>query len=189
MASDSGHRSDTYFLCGVRVGFRLWTPNDFPHALSLWGDPEVTRFIHARGPLNGDQVRERLLKEIATQEAYGVQYWMVFLLDTGDFLGCGGLRPYKLGEGVYEMGAHLRTRYWGQGFATEVAEAVMAHAFGRLGVASLFAGHHPNNQASRGLLQKLGFRYTHDEYYAPTGLRHPSYLLTREEFGKASRSG
>ena len=26
-------------------------------------------------------------------------------------------------------------------------------------------------------LRKLGFRYTHDELYPPTGLRHPSYLL------------
>ncbi len=27
----------------------------------------------------------------------------------------------------------------------------------------------------------LGFRYTHDELYPPTGLLHPSYLLKRSE--------
>jgi RimJ/RimL family protein N-acetyltransferase len=27
---------------------------------------------------------------------------------------------------------------------------------------------------------ELGFEYTHDEYYAPTGLCHPSYLLRAE---------
>jgi RimJ/RimL family protein N-acetyltransferase len=43
----------------------------------------------------------------------------------------------------------------------------------------VFAGHNPANTASRGLLARLGFRYTHDELYAPTGLRHPSYLLER----------
>jgi RimJ/RimL family protein N-acetyltransferase len=46
-----------------------------------------------------------------------------------------------------------------------------------LAASALFAGHHPANRSSRDLLLKLGFRYTHDEYYAPTGLQHPSYLL------------
>ena len=30
------------------------------------------------------------------------------------------------------------------------------------------------------MLHRLGFRYTHDELYPPTGLNHPSYLLKRE---------
>jgi hypothetical protein len=28
---------------------------------------------------------------------------------------------------------------------------------------------------------RLGFVHTHDEFYEPTGLMHPSYLLTRQE--------
>jgi hypothetical protein len=36
-----------------------------------------------------------------------------------------------------------------------------------------------DDTASRALLGKLGFRYTHDELYAPTGLLHPSYRLDR----------
>jgi len=43
----------------------------------------------------------------------------------------------------------------------------------------LFAGHHPENHASRRILSKLGFRLTHEEFYPPTGLLHPSYLLPR----------
>ncbi len=83
---------------------------------------------------------------------------------------------------MYELGVHLCAACWGKGYATEVTRAVMEYAFRRLGVAGLFAGHNPNNRGSRHLLEKLGFRYTHDEHYAPTGLRHPSYLLTRDEF-------
>jgi hypothetical protein len=37
--------------------------------------------------------------------------------------------------------------------------------------------HHPLNDASRRLLQGLGFRYTRDEFYAPTGQIEPCYLL------------
>jgi len=32
------------------------------------------------------------------------------------------------------------------------------------------------------MLLKLGFSYTHDEFYPPTGLNRPSYLMTAEEY-------
>jgi [ribosomal protein S5]-alanine N-acetyltransferase len=64
---------------------------------------------------------------------------------------------------------------------------VMRYAFHPLGVKALFAGHNPGNAASRRVLEKLGFRYTHDEYYPPTGLDHPSYLLTSEEFAREQK--
>ncbi|HUV51221.1 MAG TPA: GNAT family protein, partial [Anaerolineae bacterium] len=52
----------------------------------------------------------------------------------------------------------------------------------------LFAGHNPKNEASRHLLEKLGFRYSHDEYYAPTGLNHPSYMMTADEYDQLKNS-
>lgn len=176
-----------FSLQGERVGLRRWALADFPLAMTLWGDPEVTRWIDARRQLSEAQVRERLLQEIAMQDAHGIQYWPVFLLDSGDLIGCCGLRPYRPDERVEELGVHLRPPYWGKGYASETARVVIAHAFGERKLQALFAGHHPHNDASRGLLLKLGFRHTHDEYYAPTGLQHPSYLLTREEFAARQR--
>lgn len=173
--------SSPYFLCTERLGFRLWAPDDFALAWALWSDPEVTRRIG--GPFSELQVRERLEREIATQEAHGVQYWPVFLRTTGGHVGCCGLRPYKLDAFIYALGFHLRPGCWGHGYAGEAARAVIDHAFGVLGARALFAGHHPENDPSRRLLAKLGFRYTHDELYPPTGIEHPSYLLTREERG------
>jgi RimJ/RimL family protein N-acetyltransferase len=111
----------------------------------------------------------------------------MFLLATGEPVGCCGLRPYKSEMKIVEIGAHLRRVFWGQGYAPEAARAVMGYAFNTLGVKALFAGHNPANEASRRLLEKLGFRYTHDEYYSPTGLNHPSYTLTAEEFTRNHR--
>ena len=73
---------------------------------------------------------------------------------------------------------HIRSGFWRRGFAREAALAVIAHGFDRLGASALFAGHNPDNAASRDLLRALGFVYTHDERHAPTGLMHPSYLMT-----------
>lgn len=167
----------TYFLQTARLGFRTWTEADLPLALGLWGDPDVTRLIG--GAFTEEQVQARLLKEIASQRDTGFQYFPIFLLATGAHVGCCGLRAYQPDEGIHELGFHLRKAFWGQGYATEAARAVIDYAFGTLGVRGLFAGHNPANETSRRLLLKLGFRYTHDEFYPPTGLYHPSYLLMR----------
>jgi [ribosomal protein S5]-alanine N-acetyltransferase len=173
-----------YFLCTSRLGFRLWRQADFDLAYGLWGDPGVAKLIDARGRLSEEQVRERLAHEIETAGTHKVQYWPIFLLSTGSHIGCCGLRPYELLHRIYEIGFHIRPEYWRCGFAGEAARAVMEYAFQTIGAAGLFAGHHPENKASRSLLAKLGFRYTHVEYYEPTGLDHPSYLMTADDYAR-----
>ena len=141
----------------------------------------MTALVTARGTLTPDEVRQRLAVELQFERDHGIQYWPMFLRATGELVGCCGLRPHDLPRKILELGFHLRSAHWGQGLATEAARAVIAHSFTRLEVSALFAGHHPRNTASRRTLEKLGFRYTHDEHYVPTGLQHPSYLLTRVE--------
>ncbi len=164
-----------YFLTTDRLGFRCWTDDDFGLALELWGDPEVTRFIDARGRWSDGQARERLKREIATQRAHGIQYWPIFLLVSDEHVGCCGLRPYDESRQVLEIGFHIVRRHWGHGYATEAARATIAYAFESLSAKALFAGHSPANDASRHLVQKLGFRYTHDEYHTQAWLTLPIY--------------
>jgi len=166
-----------YFLWTSRLGFRQWSADDLPLALALWGDPEVSRFLG--GPFSPEVVEKKLAEEIEDLKVHQVQYWPVFLLATDEHVGCCGLRPYKPDELIYEMGFHLRTPYWGMGFAAEAGQALADHAFQNLGAKALFAGHHPRNLASKRVLEKLGFDFTHEEIYPPTGQMHPSYLLSR----------
>jgi [ribosomal protein S5]-alanine N-acetyltransferase len=164
-----------YFLNSPRLGLRTWSPEDLPLAQSLWGNLEVTKTFG--GPFSELQIQERLTREIANQVAHNLQYWPVFLLATEEFSGCCGLRPYDLEKQIFELGFHFLPKFWGKGLATEAAQTVIAYAFGPLKLKGLFAGHHPDNAASARVLQKLGFRYTHDELYPPTGLMNPSYFL------------
>ena len=174
-----------YFLKSARLGFDVWRVQDLPLALDLWGDPEVTKFTG--GPFTAMQVSERLYREIVNHGRYGIQYWPVFLLRTGEHAGCCGLQPHKPNDGIHELGFQLRKASWGQGFGREAAEAVIVHAFTALGFSSLYAGHHPNNEASRRVLEGLGFRYTHNEFYPPTGEVEPCYLLRKEDFLRTPR--
>ena len=164
-----------YFLHSSRLGFGTWTADDRPLALSLWGDPDVTKLTG--GPFSPEQVELRLAQELAHRQQHGIQYWPLFLLDTGDYVGCCGLRPRAGQDDAREMGYQLRPAFWGQGYAREAAGAAVAHAFTTLGLSELYAGHHPDNHRSRRILESLGFHYTHHEIYPPTGLLEPCYRL------------
>jgi RimJ/RimL family protein N-acetyltransferase len=154
-----------------RLVFREWRREDLPLARALWGDVRVTALIG--GPFRDDEIERRLEEQLASE----LQYWPIFLAATGEFVGCCGLRPKA--PGVLELGFHLLPKFWRQGLAVEAARSAIAYGLQR--VPALFAGHHPDNVASRSGLLKLGFRHTHDELYPPTGRLHPSYLLERSD--------
>lgn len=166
-----------FFLRTERLGFRHWTRDDVDLGLRLWGDAEVTRFIG--GPFSREWVEQRLEREIANQATIGAQYWPIFTLDDDSFAGCCGLRPENPEDNILALGFHLLPSCWGRGYATEAARGAIDYAFDMLHVSALFAGHHPDNVRSRRVLERLGFAYTHDQLYPPTGLPHPSYLLRR----------
>jgi RimJ/RimL family protein N-acetyltransferase len=171
----SGTLTDPYFLKSERLGFRCWSNDDRPLARALWGDIEVTRYFG--GPFSDEEITQRLQREITRMNTYRFQYWPIHMLADNEHVGCCGLRPYKLEDEIHELGFHLRPKYWGQGLAVEAARAVIAFAFGTVGAKSLSAGHHPKNGSSKKVLEKLGFRYTHDEFFAALGMDIPYYLL------------
>ena len=173
---------DAYFLKSGRLQFRRWTTEDIDLAQNLWGDYEVTRYIG--GPFNLNEINDRLNKEIDTEIHFGIEYWPMFQQLDNNFVGCCGLRPYKNETEVLELGFHICKAFWGNGYATEAARSIIKYAFEKYRPLKLFAGHNPDNSKSKGILAKLGFQYTHDEYYPPTGLNHPSYELTRESYLK-----
>jgi RimJ/RimL family protein N-acetyltransferase len=159
-----------------RLVFRTWEEIDFDLAQSLWGDPDVMTFLG--GPLSGEKVRDKMQAEMACFEKHRVQYWPMFEKQTGEFVGCCGIRPWVYtASGGHEMGFHLVKTKWGRGYAFEAAEAVVKHAFGRLQLPVLRAGHHPEHRKSKKILLQLKFQFVEEVFYKPTGLLHPTYEL------------
>ncbi len=76
----------------------------------------------------------------------------------GDLVGTIGI---DLGTpDVPEIGYWLGVPYWGQGYATEAARAVIDYAFEEFGSTELRAGARVVNPASRRVLEKCGFQWT-----------------------------
>ena len=172
-----------FFLTSARLAFGNWTTADLPLATAIWGDPKVTRLNSA--PFTAAQISERMAFEMSNLASFRIQYWPIFLRASGEHVGCCGLQPRDAAGPIYELGYLLRPVHWGQGLAGEAARAVVDYAFGTLGAAGLFAGHHRENLASQRVLQRLGFRYTHDEFYPPLQHDEPCYLLRRDDAQRA----
>jgi [ribosomal protein S5]-alanine N-acetyltransferase len=165
-------------LTTERLFLRTWEETDFSSAQSLWGDPDVMTFLG--GPLDDKRLREKFDFEIACQEKHGTQYWPMFEIQSGEFVGCCGLRPwaYSPPEG-YELGFHLVKAKWRNGYAFEAAQGIVRHAFERLQFPVLRAGHHPDHVTSKTILLKLEFEFVDEVFYKPTGFMHPTYALRR----------
>src|SRR5205085_10044182 len=86
--------SETEKFKTARLVARSWRTEDLPFATELWGDPAVTALIDARGKLTERHVEEKLRAEIERERSEGVQYWALFDRESGDFVGCGGLRRW-----------------------------------------------------------------------------------------------
>jgi RimJ/RimL family protein N-acetyltransferase len=68
----------------------------------------------------------------------------------------GGCRVNKVSEREAHLGYILNQNYWGNGYATEAAKAMVEYAFTELGVHRVYADCHPENTASIRVLEKVG---------------------------------
>ncbi|MGB6944948.1 MAG: GNAT family protein [Bryobacteraceae bacterium] len=59
---------------------------------------------------------------------------------------------------VFETGYWVAPKYAGQGMATEAANAAIRYAFGHLGAKAISIGYFDGNEASRRIVDKLGFQ-------------------------------
>lgn len=83
----------------------------------------------------------------------------VFGIDLdGELIGICGFTLDDNGDA--ELGYWIGKPYWGRGYATEAARAVMAHGFAKSGVRRFICKHLTGNDASARVIRKLGFRHT-----------------------------
>jgi RimJ/RimL family protein N-acetyltransferase len=86
------------------------------------------------------------------------------------------------GKGDFaELSYGLTRKYWGNGYATEAALAVLAHGFRHAGVEKVAAVVNPSNTPSIHVLQRCGFVYSRKITWPNQGLVD-FYVLTRTQY-------
>jgi ribosomal-protein-alanine N-acetyltransferase len=162
----------------ARLTFRSWTHEDTALAEALWCDPEVTRFFGAA--MSREQVRDRLHAECERNSRLGLQYWPMFLRETGEFAGCAGLRPWSMDPETIEVGVNLMRSAWGSRLGEEALLAVLTHGFNTLSLPVIVAGHGIEHDNSRRLLERVGFRYTHNILWGSKEIEVCMWAMTAE---------
>jgi ribosomal-protein-alanine N-acetyltransferase len=99
------------------------------------------------------------------------------------FCGVGGI-AYDRSEN--EIFYSIGCKYWGQGYATEAAKAMLRYAFDTLELSKVIGVVHPKNIASNRIMDKIGLKKTGVLSRLPEEFQFFNgeyvYLLNREEY-------
>ncbi|MEP3890119.1 MAG: GNAT family N-acetyltransferase [Hellea sp.] len=172
-----------------RLVLRQLTLDDASAISKLGSDKDISRmtgsFPHPFPLLSA----EFKIMHMKAQNRRGLAYPYAITIDGGELMGiCDLFR--RSADAVLEIGYWLGKPYWGKGYSTEAAIALMKEARDSLGVSSLIAGVFSDNPASIRVLQKLGFKLTGEEemYFSIGRMEKAHSLSLRLDFEAPQRA-
>jgi ribosomal-protein-alanine N-acetyltransferase len=129
-------------------------------------DPEVKRY--AGGVLTRAQTEKQLQKFINSVRETGYGPLAIKLRESNEVIGLGGFYATET-PGEAEIFYGFARAAWGQGYATEAANALAIAGIEQMGLTSIVAPVHPENRASVRVLEKIGLTFsqvieTHEQY-------------------------
>ena len=157
-------------LTTPRLVLRHFERKDLPDLFAMDSDARVMRYLGSgmkgRTREECEQALERMVERAAARAGYGLLH--ASLRDGGRFVGGCGLFPVLEGADI-EIAYRLPHEAWGQGYATEMARAVLAHGFDNLGLTRIVGLTWPENVPSQRVLVKIGLTREADaEHYGRT---------------------
>lgn len=124
------------------------------------GDPIVNRFMQYSLYESISQV-EKWLSSLRDEQ----NEFAFCLKDTGKVIGAGSI-AFDPETNAYELGYNLNRAYWGNGYATEAAKAMIQWGYQELEARNFCAKHATANTASGNVIKKCGFQLEHYGEYS-----------------------
>ncbi|WP_275835690.1 GNAT family N-acetyltransferase [Roseisolibacter sp. H3M3-2] len=144
-------------LATARLVLRALGPADVPALFAVFGDPEVCRYW-SRPALADLAEAETLRAEIDAHFAARTLFqWGIAERSSGGVVGTCTLADLTPAHGRAEVGFAVARAAWGRGYAGETLGALVAFAFGPLGLHRLEADVDPRNARSVRVLERAGF--------------------------------
>jgi RimJ/RimL family protein N-acetyltransferase len=143
-----------------RLILREILPSDKEAMFEMDSDPEVHKFL-GNNPLKSIREAEAVIAFIRQQyKDNGIGRWAVVEKSTGNFVGWSGLKLIKEHTNgyvnYYDLGYRLLRKYWGNGYATESAQAWLREGFTSLQQEKIYAITNTVNFNSKKVLEKSG---------------------------------
>ena len=167
-------RDDGRTLHTERLVLRPWRESDLDALVRLNDDPEIAaNTCSVTLPYTREKAIEALEKfERSAREGTGItRAWC--LRGTDEPVGGVGLM-LTTRDNHAELGYSTRSDHRGNGLTTEACRAMVAWAFGELGLHRVFARHFTFNQPSERVMDKLGMR--HEGVQREHGKKGDAYL-------------
>ena len=146
-----------------RLRLRALAPADDEALLALFSDERSLETWITTGRWTLDDARAFRESAAAGAAARSSFIWGVFEReaagDGGRLVGAVFLVRWAPHHRRVDLGYYLSSETWGRGLATEAARAALGFAFGTLGVWRVEAETTPDNEASKRVMRRLGFRY------------------------------
>jgi RimJ/RimL family protein N-acetyltransferase len=153
----------------ARLHLRDWRGSDREPFHRITADPRVMEFFPA--PLSRPESGALIDRMQAHQAQHGFTLFAAELRATKQLAGFIGMvyTPFEAHfTPCVEIGWRLGAEFWGQGLATEGAQAVLRFGFDRLNLAEIVALTVPANTRSRRVMEKLGMtRNPGDDFEHP----------------------
>lgn len=175
-----------------RLLIRDWREEDREAFYRMNSDEPVMAFFpFRRTRAEADAFFSRLRAETAAET---IGFAALELRETGECIGFAGLHADdvvpSLPAGAVEIGWRLLPEYWGRGYATEAAKALLAEGFLHLGLTEIVSYAVWNNERSTAVMRRLGMvaEPAHDFDHSsvpdthPRLKRHVFYRITREKW-------
>lgn len=161
---------DQAVLSTERLTLGPWTLADAPSGLTIFGRPEVTHWLTpAVEPIDDEDGMRAALERWAEEDAEAdppAGHWAVRRGEDDVLLGSMTLRRMPPFQQDLELAWQFAPDHWGNGYATEGAQAVAAWAFEN-SANELFAVMRPANERAEKLARRLGMQWVGetDKYY------------------------
>ena len=142
-----------------RLILRALRPDDAPDHFALWSDP-VVMAAHGSPPYTDlAQSEDFIQRQTGYFAAHEGIRWAVTRRGQDRLIGTCGYHHLSRQHHRAEIGYELERASWRQGIMLEALRAVLRHGFLDMGLHRVEATIDPDNDASAGLLRRLGFTY------------------------------
>ena len=146
---------DCPVLVTERLVLRPPHEDDIPELAELADNRRLAEMLGRMPHPYGEREARAFVESTRDRARAGCTY-AVSLAESGAFIGCAGLHPRALG---LELGYWIGEPYWGRGYATEAAHALVDLAFRATAIDRLHVSCRVINAASRRVIHKCGFQY------------------------------
>ncbi len=148
-----------------RLVVRSWNIDDIASLHRIMSDSRVHTYTKDKDKSWDEQrtatyIAFMMNKDFKTLDCF---HGAVFEKVSNRLIGLCGLNPYFDAEPEIEF--KLGVLYWNKGYATELGKAIIRNAFASTKIKGIYGMAHPENVASRNVLEKIGMRYLGNQMF------------------------